>query len=401
MKDDLIDYILKWSQIVEVQNSLFYFDKAKYSEKFFAEVFNYLFQANLSDLNKLRDNFEAIDLGDTEKKLCFQITSSYKKTKIDDTIKMFFDHKLEDSYKRLIIFFICDNKDRAGLNCSVNGIDVEIMTLHQLFHDVEALPTGRQKELLNLLVSEFDISPIKQREAFWRLRMRHQYPITLKLPSGDDTSAINLFFTNNIVTNSFNETFRSCINNLVRELSENVSRHGKPSKPEIEIRISHQQIIISDWGTEKFDLQTLVTTDAKDGKNNGSFYFQQLKRLLRGQVHIHRKAGDTNTPNVIVFNFDDHLHELNVYEECCVWEFEMNDPNIINGCDFVYLMPETEKNTSQSRDQIVGFEMTLKPGFKPAIALFEADKDKAPRLKARFPNMPIKIVERVKTPKKI
>ncbi len=399
MKDALVKYILEWSNIVAAKNSLFYFDKAKHSEKFYAEVLSYIFGIHLTNLNHLKVNFEAIDLGDEEAKTAFQITSQYSKKKIDDTVDLFFKKNLQRTFKRLIVFFICDDVDRSGMNYQHEDVSIEVMTLHQLLHNAEALPNGKQRELLDLLISEFDVSPKRQREAFWRLRMKHQYPISLKVLDGDDTSSINSFFNNQIVKMSFEDRFREQMNNVLREMAHNVFKHGEPTKQEVVIDINQKQIVIWDWGTVRFNPHRYKTITPEKNRNWGAKYYQELMRMMRGLIHVKYEEGDDSRPNKTIFNFADLLQEVNPYEDCCIWEVELNNEELYKGCEYVYMMPESKKGPSLSRDKILDFIDNLKPPFKPGIAFFENDQDKVRGLKERYPGIAVKIVKNVKTPK--
>ena len=137
--EELIKYILGWSNADKHMNKLFYTDKARYSEKFYAEVFSTTYSLYLENLNQIKGNFESIDLGDFKKMECFQITSSYSKEKIDKTIELFFEKKLNEKFKKIKIFFMCDEKDRSEHNRIIDDVRVEVMSLHKLFRDFEGL----------------------------------------------------------------------------------------------------------------------------------------------------------------------------------------------------------------------------------------------------------------------
>ncbi len=97
------------SKSTALNNVIGLFDTNRIAQDFFAELFSIVFEyKNLKELDKLNDvvNYPAIDLGDENAKIAFQITRDSKSSKIKDTIEKFINHKLYETYDRLIIFVI-------------------------------------------------------------------------------------------------------------------------------------------------------------------------------------------------------------------------------------------------------------------------------------------------------
>ena len=60
----------------------------------------------LKNLNMLQDGYPSIDLGDADKKVAVQVTTTEHREKIAHTLKLFFQNKLNQTYDRLIVLII-------------------------------------------------------------------------------------------------------------------------------------------------------------------------------------------------------------------------------------------------------------------------------------------------------
>lgn len=59
-----------------MQNRNGLFDINKYCEDMFCGLLNIVYELDLINLNKIDYNFPAVDLGDYNKRTCFQVTST-------------------------------------------------------------------------------------------------------------------------------------------------------------------------------------------------------------------------------------------------------------------------------------------------------------------------------------
>jgi len=101
------------SKSIALENAIGLFDNNRIAQDFFAGLFAIVFgYKNLKELDKLNGivNYPAIDLGDDQAKIAFQITTNSDSEKIKDTIQKFINHKLYESYERLIVFIIGEKK---------------------------------------------------------------------------------------------------------------------------------------------------------------------------------------------------------------------------------------------------------------------------------------------------
>ena len=81
----------------------------------FAEVYDY---RNLKNLNSERMNFPAIDLGEDDAKVDFQITARADITKIRDTLLKFEDNNLHKRFSKLYIYDLVKKQRRIKVNLS-------------------------------------------------------------------------------------------------------------------------------------------------------------------------------------------------------------------------------------------------------------------------------------------
>lgn len=114
-----------------------------HAENFYRDFLNLVFNYNLINMNTIQKNTPAIDLGDKEKRIAFQITSTCTKEKIDSTIEKFIEHKLYEDYSQLK-FIIITEKKRIKNNLSTQGLftfnpDEDILDLADLLKEINNL----------------------------------------------------------------------------------------------------------------------------------------------------------------------------------------------------------------------------------------------------------------------
>ena len=73
------------------------------AEYLYCDLLNEAFDYELKNMNRIRDNFPAIDLGDEDEELAVQVTSTGDAGKVKQTLKRFYDHNLNVGYSRLIV----------------------------------------------------------------------------------------------------------------------------------------------------------------------------------------------------------------------------------------------------------------------------------------------------------
>lgn len=79
----------------------------------FSEIYGY---KNLKNLNQIKENYPAIDLGDDVAKVAFQITATSDSTKIKHTLEEFVKYELYKKYDRLIVYIITEKQNSYSGN---------------------------------------------------------------------------------------------------------------------------------------------------------------------------------------------------------------------------------------------------------------------------------------------
>lgn len=103
-------YFSVWIAEIRVNNYVTFYDINKISEGLACQLLNLLYGYNLLNLNDEKKNMYAVDLGDREKKIAFQITSRTDGKKIEETLEKFKENKLDEEYSNGIKFLILSNE---------------------------------------------------------------------------------------------------------------------------------------------------------------------------------------------------------------------------------------------------------------------------------------------------
>ena len=98
--------LYKLCDLVEMRNSLNFYDINISSEYFFIPLLNHIFDCELYNINTDNRNSAVIDLADDNSKLSVQVTSDSSAAKIHKTLKEFREHELYNKYSRLVIIVI-------------------------------------------------------------------------------------------------------------------------------------------------------------------------------------------------------------------------------------------------------------------------------------------------------
>jgi len=101
-------------------NKLNLYDLNIHSEDFFCSLLNIVYNLNLTNLNIKDKNTPSIDLGDIDKKICYQITSTNDSSKIKKTISKFEKYNLYNNFNELFILLL-KNKKNYTTTFVING----------------------------------------------------------------------------------------------------------------------------------------------------------------------------------------------------------------------------------------------------------------------------------------
>lgn len=129
-----------------------------HSETFFADMLNIVFKINLENLNKIKQNIDAIDLVDEKNKIVAQVSATCSKQKLDASLE-------NDIYKKYIGYtfkFISITKDAENLrNKKYNkpyGIvfnsENDIYDIPSILRIVINMPIDQQKNFYTFIKAE-------------------------------------------------------------------------------------------------------------------------------------------------------------------------------------------------------------------------------------------------------
>jgi hypothetical protein len=131
------------------------FDLNIVSENFMRDFLNTLRSLNLTNLNKGRKHaFPAIDLGDEQQRLSFQVTSDKSGPKIQKSLKTFVLHKLGNEYDRIQFIIL---REKQTSYASVKATDVafdpseDILDLYDLIRESEHCESDKLRKLAKII----------------------------------------------------------------------------------------------------------------------------------------------------------------------------------------------------------------------------------------------------------
>ena len=115
---------------------------------------------NLVDMNAIRQNYPAIDLGDTENRLAVQVSSTEDREKVRSTLIKFFERNMDAEFDRLIMLII-GSRDSYIRKFDVKpGFDFQIerdvWDTKRLGKEIGRLTPQRQQMVLEYLQDQFE-----------------------------------------------------------------------------------------------------------------------------------------------------------------------------------------------------------------------------------------------------
>lgn len=159
--DQIMEYLVRLSSMVEINNLNGLTDINHLSEDFFCILLNKIYDLNLINLNSETKNHPAIDLGDKERKTSIQVTSDSSSKKIKECLQKFAKNKLDEHYNFLKILIIAIKKNRGKTEipsgCSlIFTRKSDVISLSDLIGVIRGLAIEKQENILEFLQKEFD-----------------------------------------------------------------------------------------------------------------------------------------------------------------------------------------------------------------------------------------------------
>lgn len=137
------------SSFIGLNNKLSYTDVNQSSEDFFCGLLNLVYNLNLTNLNLKINNYPAIDLGDEEAGVCFQITSTTNSQKIQDTLNKFSKYELNRKFK-YIYFLLLNPKKNYSREFVIQEINFDkkyIMDINDLVYEISQKEVDEIKKI--------------------------------------------------------------------------------------------------------------------------------------------------------------------------------------------------------------------------------------------------------------
>lgn len=156
--EEILMYLSVLRYIFKSRSKMGLYDLNKKAEPFFRQLINLTYFWDLQNLNTIQTNYPAIDLGDTVKRVCVQVTAENKSSKIKNTINKFVEKQLYKSYERIIILILTEKKNYTA-NFDTGGFfsfDAanDIIDIDDLLSAIENLDIELLEKINNYLSKE-------------------------------------------------------------------------------------------------------------------------------------------------------------------------------------------------------------------------------------------------------
>ena len=135
-------------------------DSAVLSENFYAGLINRVYGLDLKSSNNFERNSEAIDLHDTEAKVCVQVTIRQDRAKYKETIEKYIKNGLYNKYNKLYIF-VLGYKDKLEKDFDTGDFfkfdhKDDVISLHELIPKIATLNDDLQDEINDYILKRFN-----------------------------------------------------------------------------------------------------------------------------------------------------------------------------------------------------------------------------------------------------
>ena len=131
------------------------------AEYLYCDLLNEAFDYELKNMNRIRDNFPAIDLGDEGEGLAVQVTSTGDAGKVKKTLERFYDHNLNVGYNRLIVL-IAGKAECRSTKTPHPGLDLEIWGTTELIGQLRGLSMKKLKAVDAFLRERVDAPKMQE-----------------------------------------------------------------------------------------------------------------------------------------------------------------------------------------------------------------------------------------------
>ena len=165
----------------EQRGWLKFFDNHVVSQSIFCRFLNTAFNLSLVEMDQIKANFPAIDLGDSTNRIAYQVTSERGGDKVQHTLDKFVEHDLDKQYDTLRILIIGDRQSTYKTVTVPSSVQFDcerdIMGIEELVKLLGTLDLQRLEALQSIMIREV------------------QYPGGSRKPDDDDTIKLEGFLT--------------------------------------------------------------------------------------------------------------------------------------------------------------------------------------------------------------
>lgn len=147
-----------WEVKLQNLSSMNLFDAHTLSEDSICELLNLVFEYKLRNLNALKMNFPAIDLGDKSNSLCIQVTSTKSSLKIQQTIDKFIQYNLDNDYEELFIIILGKKQKKYPRFNHPKSFtfdpDNQVLDFRDLLNIIKNKPVNKLESISKILQNE-------------------------------------------------------------------------------------------------------------------------------------------------------------------------------------------------------------------------------------------------------
>jgi tetratricopeptide (TPR) repeat protein len=159
----------------KLRGSLHLFDNNVLSHHFFCQLLNGMYGFKLEVMDRIQSNYPAVDLGDTENRIAYQVTTEKSGAKVQHTLNKFVEQGLQAKFNKLKVLVIGERQARYTALSIPKEIafapNKDIIDLTSLVKDAEGLPTLSLEKLA--LIFDEELSQVK-RQSNWKAASLNQ-----------------------------------------------------------------------------------------------------------------------------------------------------------------------------------------------------------------------------------
>ncbi len=163
----VVDSLALVEKSCELRGLLHLFDAHVLSHHFFCRLLNELYTLKLEVMDRIQDNYPAIDLGDTENRTAFQVTTEKTSAKVQHTLEVFARQGLQAKFSKLRVLVIGKRQERYTALLVPQGVtfdpDEDIVDIRGLVKCIERLPTPALENVAAIFSEELSQFKKKRR----------------------------------------------------------------------------------------------------------------------------------------------------------------------------------------------------------------------------------------------